>query len=150
MKAIFGPIDSQKTLNQLQEIADHYNSKAIQHDTGEGYFIFVKDRIAITEKIRDNKLYIFVWGAKEEDISFLKQFWGEPRDLEAEKMSPMNFASEVVDIPNVEQLSKEEIITSLEISEKEYNQYLKQLKRVVKRPNTPPNVVKAVSILKDK
>ena len=150
MKAIFGPIDDQKTLNKLQEIAEHYNTKVIQHDTGEGYFIFVKDKITITEKVRDNKLYMFVWGAKEEDISFLGRFWGDPRDLEVEKMSPMVFAAEVVDIPNIESLSKEDIISSLEISEKDYNQYIKHLKRVVKRPNTPPKVVKAISILKDK
>ena len=150
MKAIFGPIDDQKTLNKLQEIAEFYNTKVIQHDTEEGYFIFVKDKIAITEKVRENKLYMFVWGAKEEDISFLRKFWGDPRDLEKEKMSPMVFATEVVDIPNIENLSKEEIIYSLEISEKDYNQYVKQLKRVVKKPNTPPDVVKAISILKNK
>jgi len=150
MKAIFQPSDKDQSLNQLKEIAEHYKTEVIQHDTGEGHFIFVKSKIKITEKLRNDKLYIFVWSAKEDDISFLKRYWGEPLDLVAEKMTPMDFATEVIDIPNVDKLTKAEIIEVLEINEKDYNQYLKYIKRLVKRPSAPKDVVKAISILQDK
>ncbi len=147
MKAIFEPIDNQKILNQLEEIAKYYQTEVIQHDTDESHFIFVRSRIKITEEKRNNETRIFVSGANESDIVYLKQFWGKPIEIVTEKMTPMDFVKEVVNISNIENLKKEELINLLEINEKEFDQYLRYMKRIAKRANAPSNVVKVALIL---
>ena len=62
----------------------------------------------------------------------------------------MEFAQEIVEIPNVEELDKADIIALLDITEADYSQNITYLERVARRPNTLKEVVKAIQILKDK
>ena len=123
MKIIFKPIEKQQILNQLHNVATRYDAEVKQHDTGDGHFIFVKSRIKISEKIRDNGHSIHVWGANEEDLNFLKQIWGEPFLVFKDKLTPIEFAIELSEIPSIENLSSSEIIQTLDITEKEYQQF---------------------------
>ena len=150
MKVIFVPKDKNLLLEQFEDVANHYQTKAVPHDKEEGHFVFVKSRIMITELIRNNEVQIHVSGANDEDLSFLSSVWGEPISVIKEKRSPMDFAKEIAEIPNIDRLDKQDIIVLLDITEADYGQYIRYLERVARRPNTAEEVVKAIEILKDK
>ncbi len=150
MKVIFVPKDKNLLLGQFEEAANYYQTEVKPHDKGEGHFIFVRSRIMIAELIRNNEVQIHVSGANEEDLSFLTGVWGDPISVVKEKRSPMEFAKEVAEIPNIDQFNKTDIIALLDITEADYSQYIRYLERVARRPNTAEEVVKAVQILKDK
>ena len=150
MKLIFVPKDKNLLFGQFEEVANHYQTRVMPHDKGEGHFVFVRSRIMITELIRNNEVQIHVSGANDDDLSFLTSVWGDPISVVKEKRSPMEFANEIVEIPNVDQLDKADIIALLDITEKDYSQNLRYLERVAKRPNSAEEVIKAVQILKDK
>ncbi|MBY9000867.1 MAG: hypothetical protein KGD64_08145, partial [Candidatus Heimdallarchaeota archaeon] len=114
MKVVFVPNDKSILSNQLEEIADYYQTKAVPHDTGEGHFIFVKSRIMITEIIREDKVQIYATGVNDDDLIFLSKFWGEPISIIKEKLTPLEFAVEIADIPNIEQFDKLDIINLLD------------------------------------
>ena len=147
MKVIFEPVDNQQLLSQLEQIARKYNTQVKKHDIGEGHIIFVKSRIKITEKIRNNIYSIHVWGATEEDITYLKQFWGDPAQELREGLTPAQFADELADIPLVENLSKTELMQTLGITDREYDQLERFIQRMVRRPNVSPEMKKASEIL---
>ena len=148
MKVIFEPVDKQQILNQFQKIAPRYNAQVRQHDTGDGHIIFVKSRIKISEKVRNNVYSIHVWGANAEDLNFLKQFWGEPSQVIKDKLTPIEFANEIADIPAAETLSKKELIKTLNISEGEYDQFVRFIQRTARRPNSSQEMKKASELLK--
>ncbi|MCE7742095.1 MAG: hypothetical protein GOP50_06520 [Candidatus Heimdallarchaeota archaeon] len=148
MKLIFKPVDKQQILNQLQKIAPRYNTQVRKHDTGDGHFIFVKSRIKISEKLSDNVYSIHVWGANEEDLSFLKQVWGEPSQVLKERLTPIEFANELADFPSADNLSKSEIIQTLDMTEKEYNQFERLIQRTARRPNASIEMKRAFELLK--
>ncbi|MCG3216249.1 MAG: hypothetical protein KAS63_06000 [Candidatus Heimdallarchaeota archaeon] len=147
MKVIFEPTDKQEILSQLQKIAEHYGTAVKQQDTGEGHFIFVKSRFKIAEKFKEQKHLIYAWGVDNNDINFLKQFWGEPIKTIIEKMTPLEFASELILIPNIFELTKEDVLILLGISEREIKQYFRFLKASATRPSAPLDVAKAFKIL---
>ena len=148
MKIIFEPDNKQEISNNFEKIAEHYNTSVLQQDTGEGKFVFVKSKIKIVEKFRDEKTLVYVWGAKEEDVNFLKQFFGEPTQKIIEKMTPIAFASEIIEIPNVDDLTKDDIIALLDVTERDLGQYARMLGRVARRPSASADIVKAVDLLK--
>ena len=148
MKIIFKPIDKQLILNQLQEVASKYNTEVKLHETGGGHFIFVKSRIKISEKIRDNVHAIHVWGANQDDLNFLREIWGEPFQVITERLTPLEFIAELSEIPNIEKMTIEEIIQTLDITENEYGQFERYIQRSVKRPNASPEMKKASELLK--
>ncbi len=147
MKVIFEPVDNQQLFSQLEQIAQRYNTQVRKHDIGEGHIIFVKSRIKITEKIRNNKHSIHVWGATEEDITFLKRFWGDPVQVLKEGLTPAQFADELADIPFAENLSKTDLLKTLDITDREYNQLERFIQRMVRRSNVSPEMKKASEIL---
>ncbi len=148
MKVIFEPVDKQQILSQFQEIAPKYNAQVRQHDTGDGHIIFVKSRIKISEKVRNNVYSIHVWGANNEDLNFLKQFWGEPSKVMEEKLTPIEFANEIADIPATETLTKKEIMETIKITEEEYDQFVRFIQRTARRPNASHEMKKAFELLK--
>lgn len=150
MKIVYVPKDKSKLLNQFEETANHYQTEVKKHDEGEGHFIFVRSRIMITELQRENEIQIHVTGANEEDLIFLNQIWGEPEIVSKEKRSPMEFAKDIIEIPNIDKFDKADIINILDITEKDYNQYTRYLERVTKRRNSPEMIIKAVQLLKEK
>ena len=149
MKVIFEPKDKEKLPHDLSKIAKKYNTNVKKHDTGEGHFIFVKSKIKISEKFKDNSHYIHVWGATDEDISFLKQFWGEPIRIIEQKMSPLEFATELIEIPQIETLSVEEIIQTMRISERDFRQYSRFIQMASRKSDILEDVKKAYTILEN-
>ena len=78
MKLIFVPKDKNILLGQFEEIANHYQTRVMPHDKGEGHFVFVRSKIMITELIRNNEVQIHVSGANDEDLNFLSGILGDP------------------------------------------------------------------------
>jgi len=148
MKIIFEPVDKQKLLQQFQQIASRYNTQVRQHDVGEGHFIFVKSRIKISEKERNNIYAVHVWGAEDEDLDFLKQFWGEPSQVLKERLTPADFAEGLDDIPLNENVTQQEVIETMGITKGEYDQFVRFIQRMGRRPNAPDSMKKALEILK--
>ena len=147
MKVVFEADNKEEILENFQKIAEKYGTTVKQQDIGEGHFIFVKSKIKIVEKVREFKHQIIVWGAKDEDVNYLQQFWGEPIKKIIQKMSPLIFAKELVRIPNVKDLTVEDITGILEISERDYQQYIRYIKVAASNAAAPPEVVKANNLL---
>ena len=150
MKLIFRPDDRQKFLTQLQTIADHYKTIVRKHDTAESYFVFVRSKVMATEVESNGTFYVHVSISSEEDLVFFKQVLGEPISIKEKKLTVMEFASEIVSIPNIGELSRKDILESLEINEKEYNGFMRYIQRLARRPNAPPEVKKTEQLLKGK
>ncbi len=147
MKVIYEIKNTSEFLNQLNIIAQRYKTNVSEYDEEPGHFIFVKTEIKIYERLKDNKTYAYVWGATDEDIIFLNSFWGEPKEIIELKMSPLEFASELLEIPQDEKISKEEIIQTLGISERDFNQYSRFIKMASRKADIPEDVRKANTIL---
>ncbi|MCG3221408.1 MAG: hypothetical protein H7641_08505 [Candidatus Heimdallarchaeota archaeon] len=149
MKVVFEPENKEAIFDQLQEIAEKYGTTVKQQDTGKGHFIFVKSKLKIVEKVREYRHRIQVWGAKDEDVNYLKQFWGEPIKKIVQKMTPLVFAKEIVKIPNVKELTIEDITAIMEISESDYQQYCRYIKVAASNASAPEEVVKADNLLEN-
>ncbi|MHA2357771.1 MAG: hypothetical protein ACXABK_03250 [Candidatus Heimdallarchaeaceae archaeon] len=147
MKVIFKLLDFVALDSQLEQIANHYNSSVKLQDIGHGKFIFVKSRIKIVEKTKNNEKFIHVWGAKQEDIVYLSQFWGEPLKVLELKMSPIEFASELADLPNADELNREDIMTLFGVTERDIVKYSRTLRMASRRPSATEDVKKANNIL---
>ncbi len=148
MKVVFEPENKQKISNQLEKIAEYYQTSVLEQDIGEGKFVFVKSNIKIVEKFRDQKTLIYVWGAKDEDIIYLKQFFGEPVQKIVEKMTPLAFASELNEIPNADKLTKEDIISLLDVTDRDLRQYSRMLRSAARKSSASADIVNAYEILK--
>ena len=147
MKVIFEPEKEQEISNQLEKIAKHYQTSVATQDIGEGKFVFVKSKIKIVEKFREQKTLIYVWGAKDEDVIYLKQFFGEPVQKIVEKMTPPAFASEITEIPNADSLSKEDVMSLLDVTDRDLRQYSRMLRSAAKRASASVDIVKAYELL---
>ncbi|MHA1591582.1 MAG: hypothetical protein ACTSUP_03835 [Candidatus Heimdallarchaeaceae archaeon] len=147
MKVIFEPEKKQEISNHLEKIAEHYQTSVLEQDIGEGKFVFVKSNIKIVEKFKDQKTLIYVWGAKDEDIIYLKQFFGEPVQKIIEKMTPLTFASEIIEIPNTDNLTKEDIMSLLDVTDRDLRQYSRMLRSAVRRSSASIDIVKAYELL---
>lgn len=147
MKVIFELERNDSILENLHEIASKYDTFVKKQDEGEGHFIFVKSKLKIAEKFKENKCIIHVWGAKEEDIEFLKHFWGEPTNIIEQKPSPQAFINEISNIPDVENLTKQDIMDILGLEERDLNQYKRFIKIAGRRPNASFETKKAQNIL---
>ena len=147
MKIIYEIKNASEFLNQLEVIAQKYGTRVLEHDEGPGHFIFVKSEIKISEKIRDNKKFVYVWGATNEDLTYLNSFWGEPQEIVDQKMSPLEFATELLELPQNQQITKEEVIQTFGISERDLNQYTRFIKMASRKPDIAEEVKKANMIL---
>ncbi len=147
MKIIFDPENKQEISNHLEKIAEYYQTSVLEQDIGEGKFVFVKSKIKIVEKFIEQKTLIYVWGAKDEDIIFLKQFFGEPVQKIVEKMTPLAFASEIIEIPNSDNLTKEDIMALLDVTDRDLRQYSRMLRSAARRSSASIDIVKAYELL---
>ncbi|MCK4896510.1 MAG: hypothetical protein KAS47_06850 [Candidatus Heimdallarchaeota archaeon] len=147
MKVIFEPEKKQEISNHLETIAEHYQTSVLEQDIGEGKFVFVKSKIKIVEKFKDQKTLIYVWGAKDEDIIYLKKFFGEPVQKIIEKMTPLAFASEIIEIPNTDNLTKEDIMSLLDVTDRDLRQYSRMLRSAARRSSASIDIVKAYELL---
>ncbi|MHA1396748.1 MAG: hypothetical protein ACTSSG_01950 [Candidatus Heimdallarchaeaceae archaeon] len=149
MKVIFQPEDIERIYDDLKKIAAKYGTIVQQQEEGENHFLFIQSRIKIAEKGKNKEKLIHVWGAKEEDIIYLQQFWGEPLKKITQKPTPQDFAKELSRIPDVQKLSKKELLTLMEISERDLEQYYRFLKRFSTKPNSSDQIKRAATILEN-
>ncbi len=131
----------------LNDIADYFNTsiKTLEDDITK--IISVPSRIRILQRKEENKYVLKVRGASNEDISFLSGILGEPIKIGQEKLSLNDFVKEVMNIPDVESKTKNEIIEILDIEENEFQQYYKQMERFVQRGRGPQAILDAYNIL---
>ena len=148
MKVIFEPEKKSEILAHFEQIAEHYQTTVLKQDSGEGNTVFVKAQIKIVEKQKGENTLIYVWGAKEEDVSYLKQYFGEPIQRITEKMTPLKFAAEIIEIPNSDNLTKEDVMSLLEVTDRDLRQYSRMLGSAARRSSPSLDVVKAYDLLK--
>lgn len=147
MKVIYEIINTSEFLNQLKMIAQKYGAHVSKQDEGSGHFIFIKSRLKIAEKLRDNKQYAYVWGATDEDLSFLESFWGKPHQVIELKMTPLEFAAELIEIPQAEKLTVEEILKIMDITDRDFKQYSRYIKMASRKSDISEDVKRANTIL---
>jgi hypothetical protein len=150
MKAVFRVEEESNVKEQLEEIAEKYQTELHLDDDEVHYFILVKPKLQIRDRHFDDEHRIMVWGATEEDMEYLKSVLGEPWRTKVQKLTPLEFARELVSIPDVNNKSKGDIIATLELSEKDYRRYNSTLRLASRRSSTPDIVKKAAEIMKNK
>ncbi|NHJ04337.1 MAG: hypothetical protein EAX90_05910 [Candidatus Heimdallarchaeota archaeon] len=140
------PLDSEID-SQLEEIAQKYATEVKLLDDGKSKMINPPIKLRILQRFDENNITIKVRGATEEDISFLGNFWGSPKSITEESRSALEFANEVLKIPDVTAKSKEEIIELMDIDEADFDNYMKQMERGASRGRGPEAILKAYEIL---
>lgn len=148
MKATFHIPKDNEIKQQLQTIAEKYNTTVHLDDDDISHFILVEPKLQIKQRVREDKYIINVWGATQDDIDYFKEFWGEPVRTEKQRLSPLEFAQELVAIPNIHQKSKQEIMELMELDERFYNRYQKLIDNQLRRSEPDKVFIKASEILK--
>ena len=148
MKATFYLTEGSNVVEQLEQIAQKYGSEVKLEDDGVSHFLIIQPKFQIKERFEDEKFTINVWGANPEHIEFLKSLWGEPARTETQRLSPLEFAQELTSIPGITDKTREEIITIMEVDERQYTQYQRLIQNQLRRPNPAELFVKAAEILK--
>ncbi|UJG44803.1 MAG: hypothetical protein K9W46_06365 [Candidatus Heimdallarchaeum endolithica] len=150
MKAIF-EIENKsekQVFSDLEEISKKHKTSVKKEDTGKGYFILTNSKLQIVESVKGNQIIIQVWGASNEDIQELTNYWGQPKKLINEKPSPNDLAEEISRIPNITKMNKSDLLELLEISEKDFVRYKRLIDRLAQRKNASEELKKANEILK--
>ncbi|MHA1115511.1 MAG: hypothetical protein ACTSRR_02795 [Candidatus Heimdallarchaeaceae archaeon] len=150
MKAIFEIKNKseKQVLLDLEELSEKYNSSVKKEDQGEGHFILTESKLQIVERVEGDQVIVQVWGASEGDIQELSNYWGQPKKLIKEKPSPNDLAKEIIYIPNITEMKKNELLELLEISEKDLDKYKRLIDRLAQRKNVSDELKKANEILK--
>jgi len=147
MKATFIFTKEDYEKESLDEIAAKYATKVILDDDGISRFLIVLPKFQIKERLIDEKYHLYIWGAKKQDIEYLKTKWGNPARTEAQRLSPKEFAHELMGIRGVENMTKEQIMDVMELNDRQFTQYQRILKNVLRRPDQPEILVKAAQIM---
>lgn len=146
MKAVFFISTENYSPDQLDKIAEKYGA-TVHIDEEIGRFILVKPKLQIKEQKEEDKYSFNVWGASQEDINFLKSILGEPARTAEQRLSPLEFAQELIAIPGIIEKSKDEIMEIMEINDRQFIQYQRLIKNQLRRPNAAEIFVKASEIL---
>lgn len=147
MKATFFVNSNIDILQQLEEIATKYNASVKLADDGESHYILIKPKFQIKKNLEGDQFKISVWGGSEEDISYLTSLWGTPQTTAIERLPPVEFAVELVTIPEIDIKSKEEIMDIMEVDEKGLMQYTRLFKALSRRPDASSDIRKSLEIL---
>ena len=143
MKATFILPLSENIVKILEKIAENYKTDVKKEDMKDGYFILAKPKLQIASAVETSNYIIHVWGASEEDINYLTTMFDNPIRTSSEKLSTLEFAQELLLLPNIDNISKEEIIDYMQLSEQDYDQYKKLLRLSVMR-QSPNEVVEQI------
>ncbi len=147
MKAIFQISTENYSTDQLDKIAEKYSTTTQYDDDGVSRFILVEPKLQITERSMGDKYTYNVWGASQKDIDFLKSILGDPARTAEQRLTPLEFAQELIAIPGITEKSKEEIMEIMEVNERQYLQYQKLIKNQLRRSNAADLFIKAAEIL---
>lgn len=149
MKIVFRFSIEKDIMSTMSEIASHYGSEVKKEDVGEGHFILVPPKLQITQRKEGDNYLVKVWGASESDLDFLKEIFGDPIETIREKPSPLEFANEIVELASTNKdITKEQIITTFDITERDYKQYVQALRLLSKRSSNN-QILKALAILQN-
>lgn len=149
MKATYILPISENIVKILEKIAENYKTDVKKEDMNDGYFILAEPKLQIASAVETSNYIIHVWGASEEDINYLTTMFGNPIRTSSEKLSTLEFAQELLILPNIESLSKDEIIDFMQLSEQDYDQYKKLLRLSVMR-QSPHDAVERISKILEK
>jgi len=147
MKAVFFISTENYSPDHLDKIAEKYGTSVHFGDDGVSRFILVKPKLQIKEQKEGDKYSFKVWGATQEDIDFFKSILGEPARTAEQRLSPLEFAQELIAIPGIMEKSKAEIIEIMELNDRQYLQYQRLIKNQLRRPNPAEHFIKASEIL---
>ncbi len=147
MKATFILSENDYVKEKLDEIAQKYGTTVKFVDDGVGRFLIAQPKFQIKERLEEGNYNIKVWGATEEDIQYLKTIWGEPARTEKQRLSPLEFAQELVGIPNIDTLTKEQIMGIMELEDRQFIQYQRLLANQLRRSDPLPVFTKASEIM---
>ena len=147
MKALFLASKNTDIKGKLAEVAQKYGSIVKLDDDNISHFILIKPKLQIKQRETEENFTINVWGATEEDISYLKTIFGEPTRTEKQRLSPLEFAHEIIGLANIDSITKEEFIAIMELDDRKLIQYSRLLQNQLRRPNPLEVIVKASKIL---
>lgn len=147
MKATFILNENDYVKERLDEIAQKYGTIVKFDDDGIGRFLIAPPKFQIKERSEEGKYIIKVWGATEKDVQYLKSIWGEPTRTEKQRLTPIEFAQELVGIPNIQTLSKDKIKDIMELDDRQFIQYQRLIANQMKRPNPQPIFKEASEIM---
>lgn len=150
MKATYILPLTENIVKILEKIAENYKTDVKKEDMNDGYFILAKPKLQIASAVETSNYIIHVWGASEEDINYLTTMFDNPIRTSSEKLSTLEFAQELLILPNIDSLSKDEIIDFMQLSEQDYDQYKKLLRLSVMRQSPHDAVEQIYKILEKK
>ncbi|MBN1330427.1 MAG: hypothetical protein JXA54_13215 [Candidatus Heimdallarchaeota archaeon] len=148
MKAEFFISKEIDIMAKLDEVALKYDATVNIDEDYVSHFILVKPKLQIKQRATEDNYSIHVWGATEENLNYLKTIFGEPSQVTEERLTPLEFATELVAIPEVIEKTKEEIMILMDVDEKQYNQYKRLLGVIARKDDTPAVIKSALEILK--
>ena len=78
---------------------------------------------------------------------YLKSILGEPTRTEKQRLSPIEFVQELIGIPNINNLTKEEIMEIMELDDRKFIQYQRLIANQLRRPDPQNEFTKASEIM---
>ncbi|HUT81648.1 MAG TPA: hypothetical protein VMZ29_10650 [Candidatus Bathyarchaeia archaeon] len=147
MKALFLIAKEIDIMAKLEEIALKYTTTVKIDEDNTSHYILIKPKLQIKQGAIEDNYSINVWGATEEDLEYLKTIFGEPTQITVERLTPLEFATELMAIPGINEKTMEEIMEIMEIDERQYNQYKRILGIIARRDNMPETLKTAFNIL---
>ena len=62
-------------------------------------------------------------------------------------MTPLAFAAEITEIPNADNLTKEDVMSLLDVTDRDLRQYSRMLRLAARRSSASADIVKAYELL---
>jgi len=133
MKLLFKVNKETPIMDKLEQIAQKYQTTVKLDEDDIGHFILITPKLQVKQNEDEKHFTITIWGAQEEDLNYFKSLFGEPLQVLTELPSPMEFAKELMALPDVQNKTLEDIIAIFEIDERRLNQYKRILTIQAKR-----------------
>lgn len=147
MKAEFNIPEDQNIIELLEQIAVKFGTSVKKEDEGEGHYIFIRGKINLhMEPIKSNFI-ITTYGTKQEDVDLFTSILGEPSSVKQEPPTLIKFAQQLINIPDVNSLNKQELMTLFELEDKIFLNYQRMLKFSARRSDAKPAIKKALEIM---
>ncbi|RLI70158.1 hypothetical protein DRO91_02030 [Candidatus Heimdallarchaeota archaeon] len=125
MKLIFKTTKDFPIMSKLEEIAQKYQTTVHLDDDDISHFILIPPKLQLKQNEDEKHYTITVWGATNDDLAYFTTIFGEPIQTIKELPSPLEFAKELIQLPNVREKTLEEIMAIFELDERRLNQYKK-------------------------
>ncbi len=138
----------QKILDKtFSDVADHFKTDVHQDDAELLYVRVKSEKLFIAQQNTNGETQVHVWGAKDQHLQYFKGILGEPLAIVEEKPSPLQFAQDLASIPDVQELTKEEIIQYMDITEQDITKYKKHVGFACRKSNPEKELLLAKEVL---